>query len=52
MYDFESSSHFLQWKETVAEKSFVYYTKEKEYKPQAGGNAIRLYVTYISTEFL
>jgi len=36
VHHFETSSDFSRWKETIEEESFVYYTKEKEYKPSEG----------------
>ncbi|XP_065920282.1 uncharacterized protein [Dysidea avara] len=36
VHEFETPSHFTRWKEAIEEESFVYYTKEKEYKPSEG----------------
>ena len=38
-HDFQTSTEFTLWKETIEEESHTYYTKEKEYKPSDGIDA-------------
>ena len=41
-HDFQTSTEFALWKETIEEESHTYYTKEKEYKPSDGIDAYHI----------